>query len=64
MPANAVSAPTAVVRMVSTPAVSRTNPARIRELGRRLPARRPASSAMANIVSDSGASEMPDCSAL
>ena len=40
------------------------NPARIRIAGRRRPARRSASRATANMLSDSGASDRPACMAL
>ena len=46
------------------PAVSSTNPQRMMTLGRRRPARFPATMATANMLSDSGASERPACIAL
>ena len=48
----------------SMPTVSSPEPARMMPAGRRLPARLPATSAVANIVSDSGASVRPVCIAL
>jgi hypothetical protein len=50
--------------IATTPTASSRKPARISAAGRRRPARFPASSAMKNIVSDSGASDKPACSAL
>ena len=43
------------------PALSRANPTRMMLLARRLPALFSATSATANIVSESGASESPAC---
>ena len=48
----------------AVPRHARRNPARMIDAGRRLPARRPASIAAANIVSESGASDRPACMAL
>ena len=48
----------------SIPIVSNANPTRMMLLGRRLPAFLPASMAMANMLSDSGASDRPACMAL
>ena len=50
--------------MIATPRLVRTKPARMIEAGRRLPARRPATRAAANMVNDRGASDRPDSSAL
>ena len=49
---------------IATPIVSPRKPARMILLGLRLPARLPASSATANMLSESGASEIPASSAL
>ena len=52
-------------RISSTiPTVSNANPARMMMLGRRFPARLPASNAMANMLRESGASDRPACMAL
>ena len=48
----------------ATPMVRRRNPARMMPAGRLFPARFPASSATANMLSDSGAIESPDPIAL
>ena len=48
----------------STPTAASAKPARMMLLGRRSPARFPASSATANMLSDSGASDRPACIAL
>ncbi len=48
----------------SIPTVTSPDPARMMLAGRRPPARLPATSAVANIVSDSGASVRPVCMAL
>ena len=50
--------------MAAMPTVLSANPARTMLAGRRFPALRPASNAMPNIDSDSGASESPACMAL
>ena len=46
------------------PSDSRANPNRMMALGRRLPARLPASTATPNMLSDSGAIDRPDSMAL
>ena len=48
----------------AVPRLASTKPARMIAAGRRLPARRPATIAAANIVSESGASDRPACMAL
>ena len=48
----------------AVPMVSNPNPALIMELGRRFPAFLPASSAMMNMLNESGASDRPDSIAL
>ena len=42
-----------------SPSVKRANPARMMPAGRRVPARFPASNAIANMLSDSGAIDRP-----